>query len=373
MKSTATTNPVLGYLRLTPARLPIFVLIAALLATVMDGVAFALTVATDPEGAAEQASGPGRILSFAGKLLGRTGSSLTIGLIAFLLAYLIGRRIGDVPLTPWGRAYRDASSPAAKIAGVLTIFGGAYALVAFMTKVLPWTHAIAESDAPDKPAGWIVALIVFGLRAPSFLLAAITITLGVLILRRVTWARHALIIFFVLLTAGLVAWFFGAQSYGDDLEASVANVAVAVLAVPIMIIQSDLPMFGTGMLIVSAALAWAALRERGSVGSLRECWRGLLTLALHLPFLAAVVFLQMYDMITPDVGAGEALAYFAILQTAGIIVMMFLSLWALAKDENPFWAVFNAWVVVCAPLLISMLGLIASIFQAVGVLMAGQL
>lgn len=369
-----------GILRLSAARLPILVAVASVLATVIDAISFIVVLGTDEQAAAKQIEGPEHFFGFLGKLLGRIGPSFSIGIAAFLLAFFIGRSIDDRPREPREHGYRGTSSPAATVAGVLAIVGGAYAALMATTNLLPWTQAIAESDAPGRPAEWLVSLIVLGLLVPSYLLAVTPLVLGVLILRRVMWARYVLVVFFALVGAGLVAWTIGpeASMVSNDwrhrssaADPTATDVANAFLAVPVSMLQSDLPLYAIGMCLVTGAILWAALRERGSVGSLRECWRALLAIAVHVPFLAAVIFVQVYDMARPALGIGELLGYFALMQSLGVIVMMFFALWALAKDENPFWARLNAWLVVCAPIVISGLGLIASIFQAASLALAG--
>lgn len=331
-------------LRLSPARLPIFVIAAAVLATILDAIGFIVVMAVSEESASEQLATPGPALGFMSRALGRVGPSFTIGVVAFVVAFLIARRIDDSPGPRWGREQRRTSSPAAFIAGVLAIIGGGYAVLSVSVNVLPWTQAIAESDAPGRPAEWVVSLIIVGLTVPSYILAAIPLVLGLLVVRRVMWARYALLIFFVLLAAGLIAWTVGPEAnianteWPDRRQASepsASDVVNGFIAVPVAILKNDLPFFATGMI------------------------------------LAAVVFLQMYDMIQPQEEIGEILGLAAFGQSIGIVVMMFVALWALAKDENPFWARLNAWLVVCAPLVISGLGLIASIFQAASLALAG--
>lgn len=367
-------------LRLSPARLPIFVIAAAVLATILDAIGFIVVMAVSEESASEQLATPGRALGFMSRALGRVGPSFTIGVVAFVVAFLIARRIDDSPGPRWGREQRRTSSPAAFIAGVLAIIGGGYAVLSVSVNVLPWTQAIAESDAPGRPAEWVVSLIIVGLTVPSYILAAIPLVLGLLVVRRVMWARYALLIFFVLLAAGLIAWTIGPEAsianteWPDRRQASepsASDVVNGFIAVPVAILKNDLPFFATGMILAGGALVWATLRERGSVGSFRECWRALIAIAVHVPYLAAVVFLQMYDMIQPQEEIGEILGLAAFGQSIGIVVMMFVALWALAKDENRFWARLNAWLVDCAPLVISGLGLIASIFQAASLALAG--
>ncbi|HLT67501.1 MAG TPA: hypothetical protein VKZ73_06480, partial [Microbacterium sp.] len=65
---------------------------------------------------------------------------------------------------------------------------------------------------------------------------------------------------------------------------------------------------------------------------LRECWCALLSLVIQVPFLAVVVFAQVYDMFRPRL---------------------------------------NAWVIVSCPVVLSLLGLIASIFHGVSLAVAG--
>lgn len=331
MSALSRLRPAFTHKGLT-ARLPVYFAVSLLIAAVFDVIAAFVSFSTDPDDV-------GAAFQIATAFL-RPGA-MTVAIVAVLvIAFVVGARSDARVLHTVPSQQRGRNTPALFIAGWVAVTGGVImAVLAIGMGVMLWTAA-QEYPGADRPSDAVIALIAIGITAGGVLLACIPVWLGALVLRRRRWARYALIAY-----------------------CAVAGVLIAVW--PLLRIE---PLIAYGTVAIAVLLVWVELRERGLTGSFRSCWRGFSLLIFNLGVLA------VYAMAGMSVGGGETsggLVVVSLSITVYYLVALVLAMWAVKKDGNELWAGLDAAIVVAAPVLISISGLVTAVVNIPALVLRG--
>ncbi|MEA5154447.1 hypothetical protein [Raineyella sp.] len=263
----------------------------------------------------------------------RPGTLTVLLIVVLMLAWCWGDSADERARATSPTLRTSRKTPAATIAGWLAVVGGG-----LMAVLAVWLGALLMIDGRNwarqgGPEGLaLITLLVLGLILAELLLVLLPVWLGVLVLRQRTRARYALIVYGVLAFVGIQFW-------------------------PLLDRE---PLIGWVTAAIPALLIWAELRERGLAGSVRGCWRGVVLLVIDIPL--TVIFA------IAEVGTGRAedalaLALVTLSFTCTYVIMLWLAMWAVSRDDNALWAGLNASLVVAAPLLLSLLGLGATLIE----------
>lgn len=317
------------------AHLPLYFAGSLLLATVLDIIGAIISLAAQPD---DNVGAAATIVS----AFMRPGMMAVVLIGVLVFAWLRADVLDERAASSGYEPLRGSRTPAATVAAILAIVGGV--LVAILTVNLAVMLSAEAKQYPSEgqPSDAIVDLTLGGFAFAIVLILAIPVWLGIQVLRRRRWARYALIAFVTLAEVG-------------------------VLMVPFLRNET---MYSFVLVGIAALLIWAELRERSSLGSFRDSWRGIVQLAINLPFVISYVMIGM--LADQDSEAGILVVLVSLGMTIYLVGALLFAMRALNRDVNDFWAGLNAIVVVSAPALYSLIGLITAIAMALPIFMGGN-
>lgn len=323
--SRPITNTRLFARRGKTRKLPFYLAGSMALAALIDLVSAFASMAAQPE---ENSSAALTILM----AFTRPGL-MSVAVVIILLAARFGAEASDE------RAEREfvngtpvslKHSPAAKIAAWITIVGGTLSACLVIWACFVVNQTALSYPGADRPSDLVIHLLTFGLGAVALVLVITPVWFGIMVLKKRNWASYALLIYCAL--AG-----------------------ITIYAVPVL---RNMPLLLPGLIVVALLLLWSRLRGSGRAGSLRHCWRGLVLLIGNVYFLGAFAAI---DLFADDDDAAIVLLAYGVIIVPYYVISLLLAMWAVNRDQNDFWAGLNATVIVFAPLVLAVLGLVQSL------------
>lgn len=310
------------------AHLPLYFAVSLLAATVLDVIGGVFSLAADPEDVGAVAT---IISAFA-----KPGVATFVLVGILLFAYLRGGVLDDRAQRERPTPLRARSAATATWAAIIAIVGGVGLATLAIGLGIPLAADLKAHPSPGQPNDITIDLMVAGFVGAFVLFAAVPVWLGIVVLRRRRWARYALIGFCVL-------------------------TGMLLFAVPAL---QQIPFFSGAIVVIGLLLIWAELRERTDIGSFRDSWRGVVALACNVPTVMAMVVVQL---VAPTAeGAAFAVVFLAIGFILYLVLALLFAMRALNKDVNDFCASLNAMVVVFAPVVVSLVVLVATISSTLG-------